>query len=369
MASKRILDDKINTLNRIASAIYPNNRYTDFAKKVAVSYEQMKIADRIYTDVDAYMYAFPGHRPPSINSKTSSVTSEILVYGFFRWIKSKLVYFFDPDVERQFAGLDIDDLLAMPLSVLNRLPASEFFVAVDPGAYDWHDDDGNAPIGFLFVLDRNYSCGNMLDRSSAGFQIILVFDYSEQGDNAHVDYRPLAYMGVKFTTAVPMTFGTLMTMNIDEIHQKSKDWRRGITVDEDTWNTGIAQTDSLYYDVLTHTLPYILYLCSENAELQDDSEKTYRPWTLEPKHKYREVDQIACGTELGKRIRSFKNNSSVVYTSGRTGKGRSKAPHHRRAHFHKFWVGSGENKHVVIKWLQEMYIHKDAQVIVTGVRV
>lgn len=40
-------------------------------------------------------------------------------------------------------------------------------------------------------------------------------------------------------------------------------------------------------------------------------------------------------------------------------------PHTRRPHPHRYWVGSGENKHLEIRWLERMQIHKDMSVETT----
>jgi len=105
-------------------------------------------------------------------------------------------------------------------------------------------------------------------------------------------------------------------------------------------------------------LPYILYLCSQNAEIAQEptSRRIYKPWKLSPKHKYREVKQMQCATKDGMKIRNFKKMQAERKLNG---KGSMKAPHMRRAHYHRYWVGSGENRHIEIKWVAPTYIHED----------
>lgn len=46
-------------------------------------------------------------------------------------------------------------------------------------------------------------------------------------------------------------------------------------------------------------------------------------------------------------------------------------PHTRRSHAHRYWVGKGENRHLEVRWLQDMKINacmEDGGAVSTVVR-
>lgn len=45
---------------------------------------------------------------------------------------------------------------------------------------------------------------------------------------------------------------------------------------------------------------------------------------------------------------------------GNTGTGSAKRPHMRRGHWHNYWAGSGDERHLVLKWTAPTMIHPEA---------
>lgn len=57
----------------------------------------------------------------------------------------------------------------------------------------------------------------------------------------------------------------------------------------------------------------------------------------------------------------ISNNEVKYYRKNDFANGTSKSTHARRGHEHRFWVGSGEDKKLVTKWLKPMIINEDKE--------
>jgi len=97
----------------------------------------------------------------------------------------------------------------------------------------------------------------------------------------------------------------------------------------------------------------LLYVCSDGVEYNDDqrpskakAKRTKKGWRLFPAAKPRYWD---LGKKTGDLIRAG-------HSGGGSGK---KAPHIRRAHWHSFWLGSGDEKKITIKWLPPIPVASD----------
>jgi hypothetical protein len=246
-----------------------------------------------------------------------------------RWIQHKVVYSFDDDVEASFHDMSWNDLKGTSINILERLPLDCFAfsfnceLAVGKDRYD----------GCLVMNDVRYKLNQ--DRSlsrfkSSGLACILI-------SSKELIMRPFSFLTIEPTPGFEMNFENLYEANSSEYG---------------------GDPNKVYMNVLVFILPYILYLCSENSEVSqtEENKRIYRPFTLEPKHKYREVKQFICGRDTGIRIREFRKRQ---YTKHIGGVGSVKAPHVRRAHYHRYWKGSGSDRHIEIRWMPPMYIHKD----------
>lgn len=113
----------------------------------------------------------------------------------------------------------------------------------------------------------------------------------------------------------------------------------------------------------------VLYLCAVNAEVDENpaQKKIYQKSTDGKKEKdvLREVEKFDVGVRIGKAIKlhNNSNNSSknvsdeAEETVKKYRNGTKKRPHVRRSHFHNFWVGSGDNKHLELRFLPPTYIN------------
>lgn len=107
-------------------------------------------------------------------------------------------------------------------------------------------------------------------------------------------------------------------------------------------------------------LNFLLYLQASNKDVQQSevSKKTFAKQvnkTVKPKNKFKELRIYEVGYHIvptGYKSAGTSNNTS--------GTGSAKSPHYRKAHWHHFWTGSGENKKLTVKWLDGIYVNGKA---------
>lgn len=131
----------------------------------------------------------------------------------------------------------------------------------------------------------------------------------------------------------------------------------GMIDDTPYWDEYTLQKQILH-DLLV-AMQFILYLASENADVQDVPQaKAPRPRKKRGQilDKASEVKEKAVGVRIGNAIRKIKSPSH----SSQGGTGTKVRPHSRRGHWHHYWTGprDGDRK-LVLKWTAPTFIHID----------
>lgn len=104
----------------------------------------------------------------------------------------------------------------------------------------------------------------------------------------------------------------------------------------------------------------LLYLCSENAEIGDGTQRPANPmpkktrhgWKLFPPDKTRQWD---VGVRIGSALRRSQSRATTAPSDGTHA---SPRPHIRRAHWHTYLVGAGRTERR-LKWLPPMAVNID----------
>ena len=121
--------------------------------------------------------------------------------------------------------------------------------------------------------------------------------------------------------------------------------------------------------VASQIIQVVLYLCAANAEIAENpvQKKIYQKSTDNNKEKdvLREVEKFDVGVRIGKAIKLHKDEcvkekKELEELSKEYRKGTKKRPHVRRSHFHNYWVGTGDNKHLELRFLTPAYINFSA---------
>lgn len=106
----------------------------------------------------------------------------------------------------------------------------------------------------------------------------------------------------------------------------------------------------------------LAYLCSVNADINT----VYRPAPEgEGKKNAKKKRSQATWHEVGARIGSQLREYARTTTSDKPHQGGTKRAHVRRAHWHHYWIGSGEDKQLELRWLAPTIINADKPVETT----
>lgn len=111
-------------------------------------------------------------------------------------------------------------------------------------------------------------------------------------------------------------------------------------------------------------LPLVLYLCTEEPEIQDRDVPNWEPHNPKPKKIRGEFRMMPAkkphhymlGTKTGAALRKARREAFEHEPTGRT-----VTPHIRRAHWHGFWTGPRKgpqavNQKFVLKWLPPIFV-------------
>lgn len=112
----------------------------------------------------------------------------------------------------------------------------------------------------------------------------------------------------------------------------------------------------------------VLYLCTKNAEIQGQGKprnpkpkKTKKGWRLFPASKPKAWD-------VGVRTGAALRNAYHAQETEQTGTGSAKRPHIRRAHWHTYWKGAGDEKQATLKWIAPISVNIDSNELPATIR-
>ena len=337
---ERPVDRCVDHWNKVSS----NMLKPAFFKEVYDKVEEVKDDPDMNFRADVLMEVVDDvFKKSNTNRKDNSMDQ--IFCNLFEWSLNKVVYSFDEDVENALSEMRWEDVQSHLISTFDNLPLNAFAISFNN---EYKDKDGD--VFDTCVVYRDYY---LKDQSqSAG----LFFLFSNTN---MVNEREVAFFPAGLSTNI--TGYENMTTIEDAYNANCQYFNR--------FKTNKKNRIKLK-NLRTHILPYILYICSQNAEICQpiENKKIFKPATKPEyiKHKYREVKQFVCGEQTGCRIRNFKKQQSERRSNG---KGSMKSPHVRRAHYHRYWKGKGSNRHTEIKWIPPIYIHEDLKGYIKSCKV
>ena len=108
---------------------------------------------------------------------------------------------------------------------------------------------------------------------------------------------------------------------------------------------------------------FSIYLHAANREVEESevTKRTYRqrPKSATPKNSFKEVRQYEVGFRYGNTIRANRKSYKKEINAGHRKESlttRSVTSHYRSAHWHSYWVGSGDNKKLIVKWVEGVFV-------------
>lgn len=128
------------------------------------------------------------------------------------------------------------------------------------------------------------------------------------------------------------------------------------------YNLALAKADQ---NALMRFLPIVLWLCVQEPDISNIQGE---PITINQiKNKKQERNKktgvfvapstptyYKLGQRLGGEIRKYKD---LIKSDKESRKTASKRPHIRKGHYHGYWIGTGQDKHFITKWLPAIFVN------------
>lgn len=232
------------------------------------------------------------------------------------WRYTQGIYRFEPELMEALKDTEI--IGEMPVEVLTRLP--EYCVYIETPHMSW----GDQPLHGFF---------------------------------AHLNYDADTSHKMELRLLLNAVDGELIQLPVDLSHATLEECVKG-TFPIMKGMGGVATTTA---NLLTPFISMLLYLCSDEPEVEDREEPLARPHMPKKSKTKRGLELFPAnrsrkwtvGTEIAKAIRTHFDHSTDYPVSGS-----SKRPHVRRGHWHGFWKGPKTGERTFFyRWLMPIMVN------------
>jgi hypothetical protein len=239
------------------------------------------------------------------------------------WRKNKLSYLVDNALFETLMTMETPKLA--PVDCLTKLPANCFYIDYNGmGSELMEDLDGS------FVLT---------DESDEELNIILL--HLIHGKNNKELF-------VTTVHRLPLNGAEKFIPNGDSTAKSTFVCEDGV---ERTMRDGILA--KFVYNFLIY-----FHAANRDVEISERTRQNHEKVQKTIKNKFREVKEFEVGFTYGRSI--SKDAKRIKYVGKADANGVSHSPkssHYRSAHWHHYWVGSGEDKKLIIKWVEGVFVN------------
>ena len=270
----------------------------------------------------------------NFNQQTVALEGQIMA-ATASWRLHKQIYRFTPEIEEMLMQQHGDEDTIVPVDIFDNLPYQCLYIKLTTSEeYDgffvhFESDVNNGMLELrLLIIDKENNC----------IAQILYLEKDKTIKDAMNDMINIARKN--------------MTKNLSKfVSINSKEYVKR------------------YIDNIQPFLQLVLYICSENKEIEENSEQ--KKITRKPKNKafikdkFREVQIWDLGLQTTEIIRKYnkshininKIENKEVHTTNKSGT--PKRPHSRRGHWHHYWKGTigTDERRLVLKWVAPTFIH------------
>ena len=276
-----------------------------------------------YCPVAASISALTLYLPESTAAGKASFASALAT-----WRRGKFIYKFDESLMFEIVSMAED--VKIPVEILYQIPAQCIYIEFT------NDPKPNYPAGFFAHIEHDINTGekelriHMIDKAgncSAQYIIHLIPD------------------------------GTINDGIDEAINLIRKNSKNGLSKLAGEFSA--QYLDRIRQDAI-QAVQLVLYICAENADIKEDESqsKIYRKsGTI--LDKYREIRKYNVGVKTGIILRKNENARNFIpVTDGDNNPAWQVRSHLRRAHWHHFWTGSGENKKLILRWVNSIIVNQ-----------
>ncbi|XDD52548.1 AcrVA2 family anti-CRISPR protein (plasmid) [Leptospira sp. WS92.C1] len=264
---------------------------------------------------------FPDKNDPKYPDKIAFTS---MLTALIPWSFTKGIYRFSPEIFEELSDSKFPD--KVPVEILKRLPQWSIYVELP-------EENEFAAFGFFTHLDFN--------GEAEEFKIVLVLK----------NHLPQL-----------LSF-RLETETFEESFGKMKEGIKGnlkyLNMTDGNEVKYSKLIESQYLEDFKKLLPFVLYLCSEDAEYKGSfSHENFRKRGSEKNPLDFQENSSAVvwyvGVEISKKLREYRNLEKS--NDSKDGK---MTPHIRRAHWHHYWVGNKEEPDLIVRWLSPIPVKMD----------
>lgn len=241
------------------------------------------------------------------------------------WRRGKFIYQFDSSLLDELNSMASD--IVIPIDVLYQMPAQCIYIQIES---DGKKKIENSVVGFFVHIESDIDT----DRKELRINAI-----NYRGDYL-LEYIIHLIPGGTINDGINKTIKTIKMLS-------------------DTADDTLAIYEQSRKTII-QSIQLVLYICAENADIEENKEqaKIYRK-SSRIVDKYREIKKYDVGTKTGVILRQSASRNNYVYSGKSTGTGSEKRTHLRRAHWHHFWTGSGNNRKLVLRWINSLVVNPD----------
>ena len=284
-----------------------------------------KIYNHDYRNMDKGIYLARIH----INEKSIHELAAAL-----SWTRYKTICRFDEELSALLARQALDG--DIPLQLLSFLPYPCMFVECNTQIGD------KKSIGFFTWLEVAFDKGRKL-------QMLHLFDNGQTKQFSLI-------LGGNLETAMQLTYWE--TTSSQKLRSNTVSMLLSDDLEESvstSLDVEIPEIDSIEKANLSGWLNHLLYLCSEKPDMAD-IETLKKRRTYDSAGAVKRVATVDVGTRVGAAIRKAKQSqnrrNSIGMKYKNEGFQKSMAPHIRRAHWHRYWVGPRDGKRkMILRWI------------------
>lgn len=285
------------------------------------------------------------------------------VYALSKWRKNKQMYVFDYDIATELMN-SFDSAEDIPVEAFDNMPYDSVHISIE-----------GTSVGFFVSKDITFDKDKKLIKS---LQFYLPIG------NQRLD---LSLRRSTIARCMTADFNAIMN-SLDDPETLDKVALAYPAIDKANIKQLIENDYKREYErsrkILETCLSLLLYLCSQNAEVEyegsteiarepkkeksadDELNPTVHPRTLKAK-----PSAVMVGYRIGEAIRYHKQQEKSRGSAGRrTHESQAKrAAHVRRGHYHHYWVGSrrDDSRKLILKWVAPTFVngHNEDELVPT----
>ncbi len=264
-----------------------------------------------------------------------------LLAALSSWRQYKEIYSFSDEL-KEVLYEQAEDIL-IPMDVLYSIPFPCIYIVIDENE------------GFFVFFEQDMNT----------FQMELRFCIVKKNNDDIKMFNTWIHLRSNYTISDGINEGIDLIL-----HNKEKYKKELAGIVSESLQFGEEESE-WYFEEVSKRFQLLLYICAENAEIEENPEQkqiTRKPLqNSKPKDVYREIRSWNVGVKYAYNVRKAKSeeNNQGNFSSHNTHS--SHRPHTRRGHWHHYWTGTKDNRKLVLKWTAPIFVGGDSNNVITTI--